>query len=572
MSPLPIERDIDLDLLFNDFEYFALTCLKVQHLDRTKGIVPLALKPVQVRLARVIIKLLLAGLPVRIIILKARREGVSTVLQAIFFWIACTRIDTSGMTLSHHDETTQELFGMTEGFWRWMPRSVRPMRGKTRRGQVLELANSNPNPDIVAASPGMNSVLRTVTFKNAGAGQAANLVHCSEVALWGSQAKATLGTLLPVVPFGAWTIVALESTARGIGNEYHLRWMQAESSQARGDKHGFIPFFIPWFEEPDYTMTAGSYMELGALDDEEQYLRDEFMVTDEALAWRRYIGIPVVCGGDLNLFHQEYPATPKQAFLSTGRPFFDQEILDERLETLRDDPHPPILQGVMGIKDSKDGGQRVVCTPKHRGPLRIWEPPQPNVDYVVVCDPSEGLAHGDPQSVYIARRDRLEIVAAWHGSVPREDLGDVLYLLGWLYSEALIVVEMTGGWGHTPIAILRKRKYTRIYRRRPVSKKKQRASDTLGWDTTQTLRPLALDKLSDAFRKDSLICYDADLYEEAMHFVYDEKDKPRAETGYNDDRVMTAAILIHTWQTTPKRSFDREEQLEWEPAVAATGY
>ena len=41
----------------------------------------------------------------------------------------------------------------------------------------------------------MNSILRTVTFKNAGAGQAANLVHCSEVALWGNLAKATLGTL-----------------------------------------------------------------------------------------------------------------------------------------------------------------------------------------------------------------------------------------------------------------------------------------------------------------------------------------------------------------------------------------
>ena len=72
-------------------------------------------------------------------------------MQAIFFWIACTRIDTSGMTLSHHDDTTQELFGMTENYWKLMPPQVRPMRGKTRRGSVLELANPSSDPDKVAA-------------------------------------------------------------------------------------------------------------------------------------------------------------------------------------------------------------------------------------------------------------------------------------------------------------------------------------------------------------------------------------------------------------------------------------
>jgi hypothetical protein len=554
---------VDIDLMMEDFEYFCATCLKVIDLDRTKGIVPLVLKPVQKRLARTILPKLLKGDPVRIIILKARREGVSTVLQAIFFWVACTRIDTSGMTLSHHDDTTQELFGMTEMYWKLMPAQVRPMRGKSRRGQVLELANPSADPDKVAASPGMNSTLRTVTFKNAGAGQAANLVHCSEVALWGNLAKSTLGTLLPVVPFGAWTIIALESTARGVGNEFHVRWVEAEESEKRGDPYGFIPFFIPWFEEPEYTLTH--YLPLGALDAEEEDLR-VMGVSDDALAWRRYVGIPVVCGGDLDLFHQEYPATPKQAFLSTGRPFFDLELVDELLEEI---DYQPVFQGNVHI-DAES--MRVVALPGHKGPLRIWQPPQKDTDYLLVCDPSEGHAHGDPQSIYITPRDRLEIVAAWHGSVPREDLGDVIYMLAWLYSEALVVVEMSGGWGHTPIAILRKRGYTRIYRRRAVGKKKMKASDLLGWDTTQTLRPLALDKLSQALRHRDLKVNDRELLEECFHFVYDEKGKPAAEQGHHDDRVLTAAVMCHTWQTTSKRTSVRDDPDDYQPTVGITGY
>ena len=345
-----------------------------------------------------------------------------------------------------------------------------------------------------------------------------------------------------MVPFTPWTIIALESTARGVGNEFHQRWIEAEEASKRGDSYGFIPFFIPWFEEPQYTLAH--YLPLGELDDEETWLKAELSVRDDQLAWRRYVGIPVVCGGDLDLFHQEYPATPKQAFLSTGRPFFDLEVIDERLEEIT---WAPKFTGRIGIDHES---QKVVCTPLHKGPLRIWVPPRPDTDYLLVCDPSEGHAHGDPQSIYVTPRDHLEIVAAWHGSVPREDLGDVLFQLGWLYAEAMIVVEMSGGWGHTPIALLRKRGYTRIYRRRPVSKKKTRASDLLGWDTTQTLRPLALDKLSEALRYGEMVVNDRELLEECFHFVYDEAGKPAAEVGHHDDRVLTAAIMCHTWQTT----------------------
>ena len=41
------------------------------------------------------------------------------------------------------------------------------------------------------------------------------------------------------------------------------------------------------------------------------------------MAWRRH-RIATRYGGDIELFHQEMPSTPEEAFLVSGRPVFDR--------------------------------------------------------------------------------------------------------------------------------------------------------------------------------------------------------------------------------------------------------
>jgi hypothetical protein len=100
----------------------------------------------------------------------------------------------------------------------------------------MEFANPTRDEEELARQPGFESSMSTITAKNAGAGQGANLVHCSEVGLWeGNQidAKSVLDTLLQIVPLAPRTVICLESTARGVGNEFHARWKQAERSWPR---------------------------------------------------------------------------------------------------------------------------------------------------------------------------------------------------------------------------------------------------------------------------------------------------------------------------------------------------
>jgi hypothetical protein len=187
--------------------------------------------------------------------------------------------------------------------------------------------------------------MSTITAKNAGAGQGANLVHCSEVGLWeGNQidAKSVLDTLLQIVPLAPRTVICLESTARGVGNEFHARWKQAERSLAAG-LDDFYPFFIAWFEEPENRIEGVTWDALEGLDEREERLRDRYGVDAEQLAWRRW-AIRSQLGGDSDRFDQEYPESADVAFLS-GRPFFDNEVVQERIDELEIEKPEPLVWG-----------------------------------------------------------------------------------------------------------------------------------------------------------------------------------------------------------------------------------
>lgn len=555
--------DLDIERVFDDFKYFAESCLKVQD-KQTQRFVPFVLKPVQVRLADAFMADLRAGVPSRYIILKARREGVSTLIQAWFFWYAVTNRNQAALTMSHHDDTTKALFRMTENFYKNLPRQIRPMRKASRTGEVLELANDTRDLDLYARNPGNESTLRTVTFKNAGAGQAASQVHLSEVGLWGNEADVTLDTVLQVIPDAVGTVVAIESTARGVGNAFNRRWNNAVRSELAGVPD-FVPFFIAWFEEPT-ARDLGQSPYLGELDAEEQSLVDRFGVSGDQLAWRRRT-IREKCGGSLDTFHQEYPATAEEAFLASGRPFFDQQSVSTALKEA-------ISAETVWRGDLVEENERIRPVPSSRGLLKVWKMPEATEDYLIACDSSEGSKQNDPQCAYVLSRTRLEVVAGWHGYVDRSDLGDVLYRLGKVYNDALIAVELSGGWGETPQAILRRRGYPRLYRRRDENKNRAQRERKYGWLTTQTTRALALDSLREALLEGDLIANDPELLRECLTFVYDETGKPRAESGLHDDRVMACAIACYLWHTEVhiKRKAYTQRMEPRRPLSAITGY
>lgn len=525
--------------LVEDFELFCETCLKVEAKDQS-GLVGLQLKPVQRRLAQKILEIWHEGRPVRLIVLKARREGVSTLVQAFFYWRCSTRPHQKSLTLAHDDDGSQTLHGMSERFYENVPDLIRPSRKVAQSGKILAFANPSSKPVVRKENPGLGSEMRTVTRQNAGAGKGAKYLHASEVGLWGDSAKETLGTILQTIPRAPETVVVLESTARGVGNEFYERWMKAESGESE-----YVPFFIAWFEEPENRLDPPP--DYRPDEDEEEWLQHEYGLDHAQLWWRRRV-IEDECGGDLDLFHQEYPATPEQAFLSTGRPYFNMVAVGRHLDHAR--LATPIAVGDI---EEVEGHRRVRLYQHPRGRVKIWEAPDEHDDYLIFADSSEGST-GDPQAAYVFSRSKLEIVASWHGRVDRDLFGHELFRLGVLYRFALVAVEVTGGWGYTPLAILKERHYPRLYSSKTEERRNRKRGVSLGWKTTPASRALMLDALGQALRQDDLVCNDPDLLVECSTFVYDEKGKPAAQPGKHDDRVMAAAGGVYLWLNESRRS------------------
>jgi hypothetical protein len=88
------------------------------------------------------------------------------------------------------------------------------------------------------------------------------------------------------------------------------------------------------------------------LDPEEQDLLNNHGADLEQISWRRW-AIPNRCQGYVDKFHQEYPTTPEEAFISTGTPAFLPEEMKAAEGTLR----KPRFYGTVEIPNPKDADE-----------------------------------------------------------------------------------------------------------------------------------------------------------------------------------------------------------------------
>jgi hypothetical protein len=120
------------------------------------------------------------------------------------------------------------------------------------------------------------------------------------------------------------TEIVLESTANGIGGEFHERWQDSESGASE-----YLSLFVPWFWSADYARPAPIGFELN--DEEEEYAR-LYGLSLEQMVWRR---AKLAELRDPTLFKAEYPATAAEAFQATGHDAFipSQLVLQARKRT-----------------------------------------------------------------------------------------------------------------------------------------------------------------------------------------------------------------------------------------------
>lgn len=493
------------------------SCLKIK--TKSGTVVPFRLNDAQRKLYAVAKRQQDAGKPVRLIILKARQLGFSTLTEGLIFHACATRKNVNALIVAHREDATANLFRMSKLFYDELPAPVKPM---LRASNAQELVFENPSKlrSEREARPGLRSRIRCATAGGRGIGRSDTLqcVHLSEYAFWpdGADGKAsTLAGILQAVPSLPGTMVVIESTANGF-EDFKERWDAAVAGE-----NDFEPVFFAWFENPDYSMPVVPGTEWTP---EERDLKAAYRLTDEQLQWRRWC-IANNCGGSLDMFRQEYPASPGEAFLHSGTGVFDNEQIVLRLERL---PSPA------GRGEFTDGE----WTESETGAITLYELPEEGVPYVLGGDTAgEG---SDYFTAIVIDNVTGRIAAKLRQKYSEPEYVRQIFALGRFYNDALVAIETN--FSTFPVMKLQEMEYPNQYSREREDTYTRQMKKSYGFRTDRQSRPRAIANLVEVFSSHPQWFTDRELLEEMLTFCYNEDHRPEALAGKHDDLVMGAAI------------------------------
>lgn len=315
--------------LKSDFPHYAPRCLRIR--SKAGAIVPLELNQAQIYLhGRLEAQKERTG-KVRALVLKGRQQGISTYIGGRYYHKASHTKGVRVFILTHEQDATNNLFGMVERYHTHCPDLVKPVTGAAN---AKELSFERLESGYAVGTAGAKAVGRSQTVQ---------LFHGSEVAFW-PNAKTHFAGVVQAIPDLPGTEIVLESTANGVGGEFHERWQQAEAGI--GD---YEAIFIPWFWQDEYRRDVPADFQL---DEDEQAYADAHGITLGQMVWRR---AKIAELKDELLFKQEYPATADEAFQLTGH---DSFIKSESVLAARKATCEGIGPLVLGVDPARFGDDR----------------------------------------------------------------------------------------------------------------------------------------------------------------------------------------------------------------------
>ncbi len=417
------------------------------------------------------------------IVLKARQMGMTTWVAGRFFLKTVTQPGTLSVQVAHTQEAAEEIFRVVRRFHNELPEELREGVLRTSRASAQSLV-----------FPELDSEYRVETAgdPNAGRGLTVQNLHCSEVARWPGDARATLAGLLATMPTNGGEVV-LESTAQGAHGCFYEEWMRAETN-------GWVRHFFPWWWEESYRLDVGEDAE----SEEECALTSAHGLSREQIAFRRRLqrqfGV---------LARQEYPESADDCFLASGSCVFDTEAIDERL---REAPAP--------------------VERRWAGALEVWLKPMTGREYLVAVDPAGGGSEGDYAAMQVLDAATGLQCAEFQGRCGLLELAERAAALGREYNGAMLIVERNNHGAGVLAYLTGTVKYARIFEQEGQA----------GWLTTALSRPRVLEQVERLLGEGAGSVMSARLLREMKTFVRDARGRTGAAQGQHDDLVMAMGI------------------------------
>lgn len=556
------------ELYRSDFEVYAEDIEKVRD-HYTSEIVPFLFRKGQKILHDVTQKQAQEQGHVRIINLKSRRYGGSTYVQGRFYWHVSNERNKNAFIITHEEEATNTIFSMAKLF-----QEENVLRPSTTYDSHNRLTFDSLDRRI----KGLKSEYRVATAKNvhAGKSQGIHYLHVSEEAQWQGDPDELLTSLFACVPgLPMYTEIYRESTAQGFGNTF-----QEDTFEAFGEgknvyyeldgvpyawkspKSEWVLCFIPWFCNEGDVLEFRSEDEKKALiaeterlvfdeknmryvKSESMRLREKFNLSWEQINWRKWC-IETNCRGSLDKFHQNWPSTVEEAFLSTGSNVFDKVLCDD----IEQECDEPVFTG-----DIQRMATKIRLRLNRHGNLTVWEKPKDGEHYFLTVDCAGGKKRSDKAGKSTKEPDRTNIdvynhrtgnqAAQWNGHIAYDMIGNLASTIGELYFMAPACVELNNH-GYTVVSHLLTEKYPQYYDKNP---------DEPGWYQTQQKKAKSVDDTYRAVRDGDIKINCKETVSEMRTFVEDPPGIFEAGGTNKDDRVTTL-MMASQMQILLPRDFE----------------
>lgn len=346
--------DAEYKLILNNQELYFENCLQIRTKD--KGLQPLRLNSSQKYAHEKIEKQLAETGRVRCLILKGRQQGISTYTNARYYYKTSTTHGVLAYIITHEDQATQNLFGMTK---RYHDNNLEDFKPETGVANANELRFSRLDSGYKIATAGARTAGRSSTIQ---------LAHLSEFDFWpDSSADDVFTGLMEAIPDADGTEVIIESTADKPGGRFHRAWKAAKSGESN-----FIAIFIPWFYHDEYTKPKPRGWIPPKAFEEYMYLHG---ITIEQLYWAwdknrdMALTLGVTTDEFCTKFKREYPATDDEAFEEAGDelsrvfPTAWVKAAVARWHANKSNQYQPMTG--MGVDVAQGGPDKTVLAPVH---------------------------------------------------------------------------------------------------------------------------------------------------------------------------------------------------------------
>ncbi len=535
------------------------------------------------------------GKPIRLVLLKARQWGGSTLTQLYMAWIQLFLKDGwNSLIVAQTKDTARRIKGMYSKMLSHFPEYV------FNAGNLKFSPSEHSAADFVITGDGGRQVRRNVitvsSFENYESvrGSDVAMAHFSEVAFWTTTLQKSADALIRAVTGGMaegvpLTLEVMESTANGKSGYFHDEYQEAKRGQS-ARRALFIPFFyvendmIPFDSEDDERRFAtrlynnrSNDVTVAKTQENGRFLWSLWAkgATLEHINWYE---------NRRKSFHShalmasEAPSDDVECFTFSGKLMIDASLTAEmearfvRMPIWRSDIS--LIVNSPRLEPSEDGA------------LKIWERPDAGKyinRYIVVVDVGGSseqsdysvitvvdlLNHVDHQpsvfdnwrgSVQEDDEQGLKVVARWRGHLRYDRMAKKAVAIATYYDEALLVFESNtfdrrrsdaglytdeGDHIHGILNVIRE-SYDNLYMRRSTQPDsiRQGVMQKVGFQTNRSTKQQMVDAFTVAFMDGHFNDPDEEFYKELA--IYERR--PDGSYGNipgpnnHDDIVMTDMI------------------------------